>query len=190
MHSATASDDQSELLLLTKLPPAERELVLWLLQLLHDASVPAAGAVSSPHGSPHAALSSAFRQLAPRLLMPRAGARSLVPPTPALALASPPCRRPAPAPPSRAHVPPATTPPSHEPAPPPFGPPLLPVAGRAALHDDSDKELVFGHDACRFLERLLNAYSLLLIDSLLAPPSLSLSMHALPLELEIGRAHV
>ena len=48
----------------------------------------------------------------------------------------------------------------------------------------SERDLVFNHNACRFLERLLNEYSLILIDSLLAPPSLLLTK-ATSLELAV-----
>ena len=130
MHSPSQLEEQAELVLLANLPTIRRELLLWLLQLLHDASVPASSP-TSPRGSPRVGRREVLRLLAPRLLTPH------------------------------------------------------PAAASAPRQSADDHDLVLGHDACRFLERLLDAYSLLVMDSLLAPPSLSLLMLTLPLELAV-----
>jgi len=128
MHSPPPAEEQAELLiLLAHLPELERELVLWVLHLLHELTLPSERVTNHSQGSQQMILSSAFRMLAPHLLLLRADVEASA---------------------QNAH-------------------------------------LFLGHDACRFLERLLKVYSFLLIDSLLVPPSFALLVDALPLELPI-----
>ncbi|KAL1495717.1 hypothetical protein AB1Y20_016580 [Prymnesium parvum] len=120
MLATSPPDEHAELFLLTKLPSRERELVLWTLHLLHDATLDAA---------PASALTPTFRQLANGLILAQKGGSS--------------------------------------------------------QPSSSEHDLTFGYQATRFLERLVHAYSLLVIDSLLAPPALALLLESYPLELRL-----
>ena len=77
MHSPPPAEEQAQLLiLLAHLPELERELVLWVLHLLHELALPSERVTSHSQGSQQMILSSAFRTLAPHLLLRRAGAES------------------------------------------------------------------------------------------------------------------